>query len=132
MLSDSGSSDGEPLLKKLETKKAETALPSKEKMVEPAAETSNPKKRQAEDSKDKQAKKPREQRESEASIPRSDPPVPPTADSAHLELHQDVSFISSFFFISIPLFASILLTVCSSFLPHSLLLLPCSRQPGAT
>ena len=85
--------------KKLEAKKAEAAVSSKEKMVEPAAEPSNPKKRPAEDSKDKQANKPREQRESGASIPQSELPVPPTADNAHLELHQDVSFISSLFFI---------------------------------
>ena len=91
MLSDSGSSDGEPLSKKLKAKKAETAVSSKEKIVEPVVEPLNPKKRPAEDSKDKRAKK---LKEGEASIPQPELPVPPTLSGAHLELHQDVSLIS--------------------------------------
>ena len=93
MLSDSGSSDGEPLSKRLEVKKAETAVSSKEKIVEPVVEPLNPKKRPAEDSKDKQAKKPKER---EASTPQPELPMPPTSSSAQMELHQDASFIFSF------------------------------------
>ena len=91
--SDSGSSDGEMLSKKLEDKKAEVTVSSKEITVDPVIEPSNPKKRPAEVSKDKQAKK---LKEGEASIPQSETPVPPTSSSAHLDLHQDVSFISPF------------------------------------
>ena len=43
--SDSGSSDEELLSKKLEAKKAEAAVSSKEKIVEPTAEPSKSKKR---------------------------------------------------------------------------------------
>ena len=92
--SDSGSSDGETLSKKVEAKKAEVTVSSKERTVDPVIEPSNPKKRPAEVSKDKQAKK---LKEGEASIPQSETPVPPTSSSAHLDLHQDVSFLSSSF-----------------------------------
>ena len=68
MSSDSGSSDEEHLSKKLEAKKAEAAVSSKEKIVEPAAEPSKSKKRQAEDPKAKSSKKPKAHRESEATI----------------------------------------------------------------
>ena len=91
--SDSGSSDSEMLSKKTETKRAEVVVSSKERTVDPMIEPSNPKKRPAEVSKDKQAKK---LKEGEASIPQPELPVPPTLSSAHLKLHQDVSFISSF------------------------------------
>ena len=87
------SSDGETLSKKLEAKKAETTVSSKEKTVDPVVEPLNPKKRPAEVSKDKHAKK---LKEDEASIPQPELPVPPTSSGAHLELHQDISFISSF------------------------------------
>ena len=70
-------------------------MSSKERMVDPVIEPSNPKKRPAEVSKDKQAKK---LKEGEASIPRAEIPVPPTSSDAHLDLHQDVS--SLFFFLS--------------------------------
>ena len=86
--SDSGSSDSEMLSKKMETKRAEVDVSSKERTVDPMIEPSNPKKRQAEVSKDKQAKK---LKEGEASIPQSETPVPPTSSNAHLDLHQDVS-----------------------------------------
>ena len=98
MLSDSESSDEEPLSKKLKAKEAEAAVSSKEKIVDPAAEPSNPKKRQAEDSKDKPSKKPKELRESEASIPQSEFPAPPATDNVHLEPHQDVSSPFTCFF----------------------------------
>ena len=92
--SDSGSSDGDTLSKKMEAKKAETAVSSKEKVVDPVVEPSNPKKRPAGEMKDKQAKKPKK---GEALIPQRELPVPPTSTGVHIELHQDVSFISSFF-----------------------------------
>ena len=101
MFSDSESSDGEPLSKKLKAKKAETAVSSKEKIVEPVVEPLNSKKRPAESLKDKQAKKLKER---EASTPQPELPVPPTSSSAHMELHQDVSFISSFFLDRLRLF----------------------------
>ena len=100
--SDSGSSDGETLSKKVEAKKAEVTVSSKEKTVDLVIEPSNPKKRPAEVSKDKQAKK---LKEGEASIPQPEVLVPPTSGSAHLKLHQDVSFISSSFFHQLRLFS---------------------------
>ena len=92
--SDSGSSDGEMLSKKVEARKAEVTVSSKERTVDPVIEPSNLKKRPAEVSKDKQAKK---LKEGEASIPQSEIPVPPISSGAHLDLHQDVSFLSSSF-----------------------------------
>ena len=83
------------LSKEAEAKKTEVVVSSKERTVDPVIEPSNPKKRPAEVSKDKQAKK---LKESEASIPQAEIPVPPTSSDAHLDLHQDVSF--SFFFLS--------------------------------
>ena len=68
-------------------------MSSKEKIVDPVVEPLNPKKRLAGVSKDKQAKK---LKEGEASIPQPELPVPLTSSGAHLELHQDVSFVSSF------------------------------------
>ena len=99
--SDSGSSDGEMLSTKVEAKRAEVTVSSKEKTVDPVVEPSNPKKRPAEVSKDKQAKK---LKEGEASIPQSETPVPPTSSNAHLDLHQDVSFLSSSFLHQLRLF----------------------------
>ena len=99
--SDSGSSDGETLSKKVEAKKAEVTVSSKEKIVDPVVEPSNPKKRLAEDSKDKLAKK---LKEGEALIPQPEVPVPPTSSGTHLELHQDVDFISSFLLHRLQLF----------------------------
>lgn len=93
--SDSSSSDGETLSKKMEGKKPEVVVSSKERVVDPVIEPSNPKKRPAEVSKDKQAKK---LKEGEASIPQAEIPVPPTTSDVHLDLHQDVSFL--FFFVS--------------------------------
>ena len=72
----SGSSDGEMLSKKMEAKKAEVTVSSKERTTDPVIEPSNPKKRPAEVSKDKQAKK---LKEGEASIPQAEIPVPPTS-----------------------------------------------------
>ena len=83
------------LSKEAEAKETEVVVSSKERTVDPVIEPSNPKKRPAEVSKDKQAKK---LRESEASIPQAEIPVPPTSSDARLDLHQDVSF--SFFFLS--------------------------------
>ena len=77
------------LSKKMEAKKAEVTVSSKERTADPVIEPSNPKKRPAEVSKDKQAKK---LKEGEASIPQAEIPVPPTSSDAHLDLHQDVSF----------------------------------------
>ena len=81
------------LSKKLEAKKAEVTVSSKEKTVDPVVEPLNPKKRPAKDSKDKRAKK---LKEGEASIPQPEVPMPPISSGTHLELHQDVDFISSF------------------------------------
>ena len=83
------------LSKKVEAKKTEVVVSSKEKAVDPVIEPSNPKKRPVEVSKDKQAKK---LKKSETSIPQAGISVPPTSSDAHLDLHQDVSF--SFFFLS--------------------------------
>ena len=97
--SDSGSSDGEMLSKKTE---AEVAVSSKERTADPVIKPSNPKKRLAEVSKDKQAKK---LKEGEASIPQAEIPVPPTSSDAYLDLHQDVSFLSSSFLHLLRLFS---------------------------
>ena len=86
----------------MKAKEAEAAVSSKEKIIEPAAEPLNPKKRLAGVSKDKQAKK---LKESEASIPQPELPVPPTSSGAHLDLHQDVSFISSSFLHQLRIFS---------------------------
>ena len=98
------------LSKEAEAKKTEVVVSSKERTVGPVIEPSNPKKRPAEVSKDKQAKK---LKENEASIPQAGIPVPPTSGDAHLDLHQDVSF--SFFFLSSPDSA------CPRFLKHLIL-----------
>ena len=82
------------LSKEAEAKKTEVVVSSKERTVDPVIEPSNPKKRPAEVSKDKQAKK---LKEGEASIPQGEVPVPPTSSDAHLDLHQDVSFLFSSF-----------------------------------
>ena len=66
-------------------------MSSKEKIIDPAAEPSKSKKRQAEDLKEKPSKKPKEDRESEASIPQSELPAPPATGETLLEPHQDVS-----------------------------------------
>ena len=87
MLSDLGSSDKEPLSKKLKAKEAEAAVSSKEKIIDHVAEPSKLKKSQAEDPKEKPSKKPKEHRESEASIPQSEFPATPAADDVHLEPH---------------------------------------------
>ena len=80
--SDSGSSDGEMLSKKVETKKAEVTMSSKERTANPVVEPSNLKKRPAREMKDKQAKKPKE---GEASIPQRELPVPPTSTGVRSE-----------------------------------------------
>ena len=98
------------LSKEAEAKKTEVAVSSKERTVDPVVESSNPKKRPAEVSKDRQAKK---LKESETSIPQAGIPAPPTSGDAHLDLHQDVSF--SFFFLSSPD------STCPRFLKHLIL-----------
>ena len=100
MSSDSGSSNEEPLSKKLKAKEAEAAVSSKEKIVEPAAEPSKSKKRQAEDPKAKPSKKSKAHRESEATIPQSELPAPPSTDDVHLESCQDVSSSFDLLFLS--------------------------------
>ena len=82
------------LSKETEAKKTEVAVSSKERTADPVIKPSNPKKRLAEVSKDKQAKK---LKEGEASIPQAETRMPPTSSDTHLDLHQDVSFLFSSF-----------------------------------
>ena len=94
--SDSGSS-GEPLSKKLETKKAKLAVSSKEEKEKATAEPSEPRKRSAEDPKAKPMKKLKIHQESGPVVHKPEPCTAIDVDDIHLESSKDVSFFYSSF-----------------------------------
>ena len=100
--SDSESSEG-LLSKKPKIQKAELAASSKEEMEKPTAETSEPRKRPAENPKAKPVKKSKTHQESGVVVLKPEPSTAIDVDDIHLESSNDVSFFHSSFSTSLSL-----------------------------